>query len=66
MIVGGLVEALELGHLPFRKKTFEDYVSARALEKRGKKKWTDAVFEVVERLASAMAPDPRAAANATG
>jgi len=57
LIVEGFVEPLELGHLPFRKKTFEDYVSARALAKRGKKKWTEAVFEVVERLAAAMQPD---------
>ena len=57
LIVEGLVEPLELGHLPFRKKTFEDYVSARALEKRGKKKWAHAAFEVVERLSSAMEPD---------
>src|SRR5690242_10490891 len=39
LIVDGIVEPLELGHLPFRKKTFEDYVSARALEKRGRKRW---------------------------
>ena len=57
LIVDGVVEPLELGHLPFRKSTFEDYVSARALEKRGKKKWHKAVFEVVERLTAAMEPD---------
>jgi polyphosphate glucokinase len=57
LIVDGVVEPLELGHLPFRKRTFEDYVSEGALEKRGKKKWRDAVFEVVERLSAAMEPD---------
>jgi predicted NBD/HSP70 family sugar kinase len=57
LIVDGVVEPLELGHLPFRKRTFEDYVSARALEKRGKKRWHKAVFEVVERLTAAMEPD---------
>jgi polyphosphate glucokinase len=57
LIVEGLVEPLELGHLPFRKKTFEDYVSERARERRGKKKWRQAVFEVVERLSAAMEPD---------
>ena len=57
LVVDGILESLELGHLPFRKKTFEDYVSARALEKRGKKKWKQAVFEVVERLSAAMQPD---------
>ena len=56
-VTDGSVEPLELGHLPFRKKTFEDYVSARALRKRGRKKWKRAVFEVVERLSAAMQPD---------
>lgn len=57
LIVDGVVEPLELAHLPFKKKTFEDYVGAHALEKRGKKRWTKAVFEVVESLAAAMEPD---------
>ena len=57
LIVDGVLEPLELGHLPFRKKTFEDYVSARALKKRGKKEWRRMVFEVVERLSAAMQPD---------
>ena len=56
-IADGVIEPLELGHLPFRKKTFEDYVSEHALEKSGKKKWTEAVFETVERLTAAMEPD---------
>jgi len=57
MITDGVIEPLELGHLPFRKKTFEDYVSERALEKSGKKKWTEAVFETVQQLSAAMEPD---------
>jgi polyphosphate glucokinase len=57
LIVDGTVEPLELGHLPFRKKTFEDYVSERALEKVGKKKWKAAVFETVGQLTAAMEPD---------
>jgi polyphosphate glucokinase len=57
MITDGVIEPLELGHLPFRKKTFEDYVSEHALEKYGKKKWTEAVFETVQQLAAAMEPD---------
>jgi polyphosphate glucokinase len=57
LIVDGVVEPLELGHLPFRKKTFEDYVGERGLKKLGKKKWKKAVFETVERLSAAMEPD---------
>jgi polyphosphate glucokinase len=57
LIAEGVIEPLELGHLPFRKKTFEDYVGERGLEKLGKKKWKEAVFETVERLRAAMEPD---------
>jgi polyphosphate glucokinase len=57
LIVDGIIEPLELGHLPFRKRTFEDYVGERALESRGKKKWKAAVFEVVAYFAAAMEPD---------
>jgi polyphosphate glucokinase len=57
LVVDGVLEPLELGHLPFRKKTFEDYVSAHALKKRGKKEWKKAVVEVVERLSAATQPD---------
>lgn len=57
LIVDGVVEPLELAHLPFRKATFEDYLGERSLEKRGKKKWRKLVFEAVEQLAAAMEPD---------
>jgi polyphosphate glucokinase len=57
LIAEGVIEPLELGHLPFRKKTFEDYVGERALEKSGRKKWKAAVFETVEQLTRAMEPD---------
>jgi polyphosphate glucokinase len=48
---------LELGHLPFRKKTFEDYVGLKALEKSGRKKWEQHVVETVELLSAAILPD---------
>src|SRR4029079_15333386 len=35
LIVDGVVEPLELGHLPFRKKTFADYGSGPGLGTRG-------------------------------
>src|SRR5919197_3909426 len=37
LVSEGLVQPLELGHLPYRKKTFEDYVGEAALKRRGKK-----------------------------
>jgi polyphosphate glucokinase len=57
MIVDGTIEPLELAHLPYRKKTFEDYVGERGLKKLGKKKWTKAVFATVEHLSAALEPD---------
>jgi polyphosphate glucokinase len=57
MIVDGVLEPMELGHLPYRKKTFEDYVGAAGLKKLGRKKWRHRVAEVVEDLAAALEPD---------
>src|SRR5881409_425414 len=57
LIVDGIVEPMELGHLPYRKATFEDYVGVRGLEKYGKKKWRHYVADVVERLVAAIEPD---------
>jgi polyphosphate glucokinase len=57
LIVDGIVEPLELGHLPFRDQTFEDYVSERARAERGEQEWMAAVFEVVDRLSAAMEPE---------
>jgi len=57
MIVDGLLEPMELAHLPYKKATFEDYVGIRGLEKHGKKKWRKHVADVVERLTAALEPD---------
>jgi polyphosphate glucokinase len=57
LIVDGIVEPMELGHLPYKKKTYEDYVGLRGLEKKGKKKWRKYVADVVTRLAAALEPD---------
>ena len=57
MIADGVIEPMELAHLPYRKATFEDYVGIRGLERLGKKKWRRAVFDVVARLTAALEPD---------
>jgi polyphosphate glucokinase len=57
MIVDGIVEPMELAHLPYKKATYEDYVGERGLERLGKKKWRKHVFDVVDRLAAALEPD---------
>ena len=57
MIVDGIVEPMELSHLPYEKATYEDYVGERAMEKSGKKKWRQCVADVVARLEAALEPD---------
>ena len=56
-IVDGVIEPMELAHLPYRKGTFEDYVGTRGLKKHGKKKWHSHVFDVVGQLQAALEPD---------
>jgi polyphosphate glucokinase len=57
MIVDGILEPMELGHLPYRKATFEDYVGIRGLDRLGRKKWRKRVADVIERLAGATEAD---------
>ncbi len=57
LIVDGIIEPMELSHLPYKKGTYEDYVGMRGLERRGKKKWREAVSDVVARLIAALEPD---------
>jgi len=57
MIADGLVEPMELGHLPYKKATYEDYVGLRGLKRHGKKKWRKHVADVVRRLVLALEPD---------
>jgi polyphosphate glucokinase len=57
MIVDGIVEPMELGHLPYKKGTYEDYLGRAGLERYGKKKWRRNVADVVGRLIAALEPD---------
>jgi polyphosphate glucokinase len=57
MIVEGIVEPMELGHLPYKKGTYEDYVGRAGLERYGKKKWRRHVADAVARLIAALEPD---------
>ena len=52
-----LVEPMELGHLPYRKGAFEDYVGVRRYDRLGRKKWRRCVTDVVARLVAALEPD---------
>ena len=58
LIVDGVVEPMELAHLPFKKgRTYEDYVGLRGLNRLGKKKWRKEVAEVAKLLRAATQAD---------
>lgn len=57
MILDGVVAPMELGHLPYKKRTYEDYLGLRGLERLGKKRWRREVISVVETLSSALLPE---------
>lgn len=58
MIVDGILEPMELAHLPYQKgRTYEDYVGIRGLKRLGKKKWRRHVMDVVKQLKAALEAD---------
>ncbi len=57
VVVNGHVLPMELGQLPYRKGTFEDYVGQRGLDRRGKKRWRHHVKVAVRHLIAAIEPD---------
>ncbi|HEY2354958.1 MAG TPA: ROK family protein [Gaiellaceae bacterium] len=57
LIVDGTIVGLELGHLPYRKKTFEDYVGEAYRDNKGKKRWRKLALDTVTRLSAATLPD---------
>jgi len=58
LIVDGVVEPMELGHLPYKKgRSYEDYVGERGLKRMGKKKWRKTVMDVIARLRAAFEAD---------
>lgn len=58
MIVDGVVESMELAHLPYKKgNTFEDYVGDGGRRRRGHQKWERTVEDVVAQLRAALGAD---------
>ena len=58
LIIDGVVEPMELAHLPYKKgRTFEEYVGVRGLQRLGKRRWRKCVLDVVERLRAALNAD---------
>jgi len=57
IIVDGAVLPMEVGHLPYKKGTYEDYIGVSGLKRLGKKKWQKHVAYGVTRLRAAVNPD---------
>jgi len=57
LIDDGKLEPLELGHLPFRKATYEDYVGEAGRKRLGRKKWRAVAAKTIEELSAAFQPD---------
>jgi len=57
MIVDGIVEPMELGHLPYRKGTYESHVGNHALKQKGAQRWSRLVADVVALFTAALEPD---------
>jgi polyphosphate glucokinase len=57
LIVEGVAQPMELGHLPYRRHTFEDYVGERGRKHLGKRRWKEAVHDTIDRLIRAIQPE---------
>ncbi len=58
LIVDGVLEPMELAHLPYKHgRSFEQHVGAAALKRLGEKKWKKSVNDVVAQLKSALQAD---------
>jgi polyphosphate glucokinase len=57
LVVDGAIVPMELAHLSYRKGTYEDYLSARSLKRRGRKRWQRHLEDCVARLISAFQLD---------
>jgi polyphosphate glucokinase len=49
---GRLCPGLELGHHPWKKHTYEDYLGRRGLDKYGKQKWNELLQEAIAQTAA--------------
>jgi polyphosphate glucokinase len=66
LVSNGIVMPMELGHLPYRRRTFEHFVGEEARKERGEKRWTTSCSAAGTRTASRNCPrTPCAAATRT-
>jgi predicted NBD/HSP70 family sugar kinase len=58
LIVDGVIEPMELAHLPYKHdRTYEEYIGEKGLKRLGKKQWRRHVLDVIDRLKAALEVD---------
>jgi polyphosphate glucokinase len=58
MIIDGVIEPMELAHLPYKKgKSFEYFLGSEGMKRFGLKKWRGYVADAVEKLWAALEPE---------
>ena len=58
LIIDGVLEPMELAHLPYKKgRTYEEYLGRKGLKRMGKKKWRRHVEDVINRFRAALNVD---------
>jgi polyphosphate glucokinase len=57
LAVDGRIAPMELGHLPYRKATFETYVGEAGLKHRGLERWREHVDATIAALVAALQPE---------
>jgi len=58
LIIDGVLEPMELAHLPYKKgRTYEEYLGKQGLKRMGKKKWRRHVEDVIARFRAALNVD---------
>ncbi|HMF94498.1 MAG TPA: ROK family protein [Vicinamibacterales bacterium] len=55
LVLDGVLEPMELAHLPYKKgQSYEDYIGKAGMKRTGKKKWRRHVRDVIERFRVAL------------
>jgi polyphosphate glucokinase len=57
LIADGVMIPMELGHLAYKRGTYEGYIGRRGVKALGKKRWRRHVTNVVKRFMTAVRPD---------
>ena len=57
MVDNGYAVSLEIGHLPYKQRTFEEYLGAEGLKRSGKEHWEKRVHRISEELCDAFVCD---------